>query len=152
MTSGFRQFCQCLNYRVFKKRSLMDWKKILSEPPLDSLDSAIITEIQKINIPQKAVPAPPSTPVISPTETGERCNTITFEQSGDPVSCRFWFQVCWAVGLYQDQCGRDTDCRVYRFLKRQNDYEGDQVAADRDATAAKNKEMMRNQNETAPYI
>ena len=38
---------------------------------------------------------------------------------GAPVHCRFWFQVCWAVGMYQEQCTRDTDCRVYRFLARQ---------------------------------
>jgi hypothetical protein len=44
----------------------------------------------------------------------------TFEQSGDPVSCLYWFQVCWAVQLYQGQCTRSTDCRVYKFLKRQD--------------------------------
>ena len=38
---------------------------------------------------------------------------------GDPIHCRFWFQVCWAVGMYQEQCTRDKDCRVYRFLERQ---------------------------------
>lgn len=47
--------------------------------------------------------------------------STTFEQSGDPVSCRFWFQVCWAVGMYQEQCTRNTDCRVYNFLQRQKD-------------------------------
>jgi hypothetical protein len=41
----------------------------------------------------------------------------TFEPTGDPVSCLFWLQVCWAVGIYQDQCTRNTDCRVYKFLK-----------------------------------
>lgn len=41
------------------------------------------------------------------------------EPQGDPVHCRFWFQVCWAVGMYQEQCTKDTDCRVYRFLERQ---------------------------------
>jgi hypothetical protein len=41
----------------------------------------------------------------------------------DPVHCRFWFQVCWAVGVYQEQCTRDTDCRVYRFLERQTSIE-----------------------------
>lgn len=41
----------------------------------------------------------------------------TFEQTGDPVSCPYWFQVCWTVEIYQEQCTRCTDCRVYKFLK-----------------------------------
>lgn len=41
----------------------------------------------------------------------------TFEQTGDPVSCRFWNQVCWAVGMYQEQCTRNTECRIYKFLE-----------------------------------
>lgn len=39
-----------------------------------------------------------------------------FEQEGDPVSCRFWNQVCYAVGIYQEQCSRDTTCQIYGFL------------------------------------
>lgn len=41
----------------------------------------------------------------------------TFEQAGDPVSCPYWFQVCWAVEMYQEQCTRNSDCRVYAFLR-----------------------------------
>lgn len=41
----------------------------------------------------------------------------TFVQIGDPVTCPYWFQVCWAVGMYQEQCTRNTACRVYKFLE-----------------------------------
>jgi hypothetical protein len=40
----------------------------------------------------------------------------TFEQTGDPVSCKYWFQVCWACKLYFEQCTRNTECKIYRFL------------------------------------
>lgn len=42
----------------------------------------------------------------------------TFEQTGDPVSCRFWFQICWSCKLYFDQCTRNSSCKVYKFLER----------------------------------
>lgn len=44
-----------------------------------------------------------------------------FEQEGDPVSCRFWYRVCWAVQFYKDQCQRNIGCGVYRFLSLQED-------------------------------
>jgi hypothetical protein len=47
--------------------------------------------------------------------------TTTFEPTGDPVSCPFWLQVCWAVGMYQEQCTRNAGCRVYRFLEKQRE-------------------------------
>ena len=33
--------------------------------------------------------------------------------------CRFWKQVCRAVGMYQNQCTGtcDSQCRIYRFLE-----------------------------------
>lgn len=41
----------------------------------------------------------------------------TFEQTGDPVTCPYWFQVCHAVDFYQDACTRSTDCKIFKFLK-----------------------------------
>lgn len=46
---------------------------------------------------------------------------VTFEPTGDPTPCPYWFRVCWAVGLYQEQCTRDTECRVYKFLHKQGE-------------------------------
>lgn len=43
----------------------------------------------------------------------------SFEQEGDPVSCPYWYRVCWAVAMYQNQCTRNTTCRVYQFLEKQ---------------------------------
>ena len=40
-----------------------------------------------------------------------------FEQTGDPVSCPYWRQVCHAVSFYQDACTRSTDCPIYKFLE-----------------------------------
>jgi len=41
----------------------------------------------------------------------------TFEQTGDPVTCPYWYQVCHAVEMYREQCTRNTTCRVYKFLE-----------------------------------
>jgi len=46
--------------------------------------------------------------------------STTFEQSGDPISCPYWFQVCWAVQKYQRHCTRNRDCLTYKFLHRQD--------------------------------
>jgi hypothetical protein len=37
----------------------------------------------------------------------------------DATQCKFWNQVCHAVGFYQEQCTATGDslCRVYRFLE-----------------------------------
>ena len=40
-----------------------------------------------------------------------------FEQTGDPVTCPYWQQVCHAVSFYQDACTRSTDCPIFKFLK-----------------------------------
>lgn len=48
-----------------------------------------------------------------------------FEQTGDPVSCPFWFQVCWSCADYQKQCSRDTACTVYKWLKKNSRKEAD---------------------------
>lgn len=56
-------------------------------------------------------PAAKRTPAATDTEPA------AFEQTGDPVSCPYWYQVCWAVEMYQGQCTRDSRCRVYTFLK-----------------------------------
>lgn len=49
----------------------------------------------------------------------------TFEQTGDPVSCPFWFQVCWSCADYQKQCSRNTTCTVYKWLKKNSQKEAD---------------------------
>lgn len=77
----------------------MDWKSIL-----DKNSNKDHPEKQPAQTEPIAEPLPPTVPP---------------DPQGDPVHCRFWFQVCWAVGMYQEQCTRDTDCRVYRFLERQ---------------------------------
>jgi len=41
---------------------------------------------------------------------------VNFEATSEPVSCRFWQQVCYAVGFYQESCTRSTDCPIYKFL------------------------------------
>lgn len=56
-----------------------------------------------------------------PTPTGP----ATFEQHGDPVSCPFWYQVCWSCADYQKQCSRDTTCTVYKWLKKNSRKEAD---------------------------
>lgn len=61
--------------------------------------------------PCEPAPAGKRSPIATDTEHA------TFEQTGDPVSCRFWSQVCWEVGMYQEQCTRCTDCRIFKFLK-----------------------------------
>lgn len=43
-----------------------------------------------------------------------------FEKEDDPVSCPYWYQVCWAVGLYQQHCTKNTGCTTYKFLKKQD--------------------------------
>ena len=55
----------------------------------------------------------------NPKQTKEQAETIpaTFEQTGDPVTCPYWFQVCHAVSFYQDACTRCTDCQIFKFLK-----------------------------------
>ncbi len=54
----------------------------------------------------------------NPRQAKEQTETIpaTFEQTG-PVTCPYWFQVCWAVEMYREQCTRNTACRVYKFLE-----------------------------------
>jgi hypothetical protein len=49
----------------------------------------------------------------------------TFEQAGDPVSCPFWYQVCWSCADYQKQCSRNTTCTVYKWLKKNSRKETD---------------------------
>jgi hypothetical protein len=57
-------------------------------------------------------------PPVKRGSSPDATETDTFEQTGDPVSCKYWYQVCWAVGMYQEQCKRNSGCIVYNFLKR----------------------------------
>jgi hypothetical protein len=68
--------------------------------------------------------------------------STTFEQTGDPVSCPYWFQVCWAVQKYQRHCTRNGDCLTYKFLHRQDATDDKQAVADRRESAAKVKAIM----------
>jgi hypothetical protein len=54
----------------------------------------------------------------NPRQAKEQTETIpaTFEQTGNPASCPYWFQVCHAVDFYQDACTRCTECQMYHFL------------------------------------
>lgn len=53
-----------------------------------------------------------------------------FEQTGDPVSCPYWFRVCWAVQKYQQHCTRDTGCLTYKFLQRQDEVAAPEILED----------------------
>jgi hypothetical protein len=44
----------------------------------------------------------------------------TFEKEGDPVSCPYWYRVCWAVQQYQRHCTRNTGCLTFKFLQQQD--------------------------------
>jgi len=78
----------------------MDWKSILEKNSSKDQQEE-----------QPATPEPPAEPMPVAASAPE--------PQGDPVHCRFWFQVCWAVGMYQEQCTRDNGCRVYKFLEIQ---------------------------------
>lgn len=54
---------------------------------------------------------------IKTSDANNQDEVLTFEGSGSPVSCPYWFQVCWAVGMYQAQCTRSSACTVFNFLK-----------------------------------
>jgi len=62
---------------------------------------------------------------------------IKFESEGDPVSCPYWYQVCWSCKTYQQHCSRDSNCLTYKFLKRQ------------DATASQDEIDVRKQSAEA---
>lgn len=55
----------------------------------------------------------------NPRQAKEQTETTpaTFEQTGDPVTCPYWFQVCHAVDFYRDACTSCTDCQIFKFLK-----------------------------------
>lgn len=77
-------------------------------------------------------PEPPQVEFMEFMEFMESINTITplipfiplipVEESPERPQCRFWEQVCHAVGMYQDECTRsgDEQCKVFRFLKINN--------------------------------
>lgn len=50
-------------------------------------------------------------------DTEPRQPVSIFEATGDPASCRFWKQVCWAVDFYQDACTRNSSCKIHKFLE-----------------------------------
>lgn len=56
-------------------------------------------------------------PAAKRTPTATETEPATFEQTGDPVTCPYWYQTCHAVGFYQDACTRCTDCQIFKFLE-----------------------------------
>jgi len=76
----------------------------------------------------------------------------TYEQSSDPVSCPYWFRVCWAVQLYQRRCTRDTGCITFKFLKRQDEEAAPEIVKEREAATEAVKRHLQGGNEMLrPY-
>jgi hypothetical protein len=67
---------------------------------------------------------------------------VSFDETGDPVSCKFWYRVCWACETYQRHCTRNVDCLTYKFLQRQDDAASNDDVVERDQAAESNRRRL----------
>ena len=100
----------------------MGWRDFQAVAPLEFMESMELITVVATPliplipfIPKEAVDMTTGEVMVADTEP--RQPVTIFEVTGDPVSCRFWKQVCWAVDFYQDACTRNSSCKIHKFLE-----------------------------------
>ena len=97
----------------------MDWLQRLKATQGYPIEAQGALETDKPTIATLAIAAPEPTPA----------PVGSFEPHGEPLPCKFWRQVCHAVGMYQDKCTGtgDAQCSIFRFLVRNTGENGNQA-------------------------
>jgi hypothetical protein len=130
----FKEFKESINETIGTTKQ--EFKEFKESMPVPTPLIPFIPLIPSVSLPEMGgAPA-------SPAPKGDISNAtpaLKFEQSGDPVSCPYWFRVCWSVGMHQEQCTRDTDCRVHKFLKRQDEASSQENVDERNQAANSNR-------------
>jgi hypothetical protein len=133
----FKEFKESINETIGTTKQ--EFKEFKESMPVPTPLIPFIPLIPSVSLPEMGgAPA-------SPAPKGDISNAtpaLKFEQSGDPVSCKFWYRVCWACETYQSHCTRNVDCLTYKFLQRQDDAASNDDVVERDQAAESNRRRL----------